>query len=157
MRAVVQRVSRASVRVAGETVGQIDRGLLVLLGVAKTDSVEDARWLAEKVVSLRIMADDDGKMNRDVADVGGSILVVSQFTLYGDCRNGRRPSFIDAAGPDIAIPLYEAFINGIKAQGIPVATGRFGAMMDVELVNDGPVTLIVESKEIPVQSPPQLI
>lgn len=157
MRAVVQRVSRASVRVAGETVGQIDRGLLVLLGVAKTDTVEDGRWLAEKIVSLRIMADGDGKMNRDVAELGGSILVVSQFTLYGDCRKGRRPSFIDAAGPDIAVPLYEAFINGIKAQGIPVATGRFGAMMEVELVNDGPVTLIVESKEIAVQSPPQLI
>jgi D-aminoacyl-tRNA deacylase len=153
MRAVVQRVSRASVRVAGETIGNIERGLLVLLGVSKTDTAEDARWLAEKIISLRIMPDDDGKMNRDVADVGGSVLVVSQFTLYGDCRKGRRPSFIDAAGPDVAIPLYEAFINAVKALGIPVATGKFGAMMEVDLVNDGPVTLIVESKEIPVQSP----
>ncbi len=157
MRAVVQRVSRACVRVDGVIIGQIERGLLVLLGVAKSDTPEDARWLAEKIVSLRIMADDDGKMNRDVAEVGGSMLIVRQFTLYGDCRKGRRPSFIDAAGPDIAIPLYEAFINGVKALGIPVATGKFGAMMEVDLANDGPVTLIVESKEIRVQSPPQLI
>jgi D-tyrosyl-tRNA(Tyr) deacylase len=157
MRAVVQRVSRASVSVDGETIGRIDRGFLVLLGVSKSDTAEDARWLAEKIVSLRIMADDEGKMNRELTEVGGAVLVVSQFTLYGDCRKGRRPSFVDAAGPEIAIPLYEAFINGVKAQGIPVATGRFGAMMQVELVNDGPVTLIVESKEIRVQSPQQLI
>jgi D-tyrosyl-tRNA(Tyr) deacylase len=157
MRAVVQRVIRASVSVDGETIGRIDRGFLVLLGVSKSDTAEDARWLAEKIVSLRIMADDEGKMNRELAEVGGAVLVVSQFTLYGDCRKGRRPSFVDAAGPEIAIPLYEAFIDGMKAQGIPVATGRFGAMMQVELVNDGPVTLIVESKEIRVQSPEQLI
>lgn len=146
MRAVVQRVSQARVRVDGQIVGEVGRGLLVLLGVAKDDSADDARWLADKIVGLRIFADADGKMNQDVAEVGGSVLVVSQFTLYGDCRKGRRPSFVDAASPDLAIPMYEAFINGIKAQGVPVATGRFGAMMQVELVNEGPVTLIVDSK-----------
>ena len=146
MRAVVQRVSRASVVIAGETVGAIDTGLVVLLGVTHDDTPERAKWLAEKVAGLRIFNDADGKMNRDLGEVGGSMLIVSQFTLYGDCRKGKRPSFIDAAPPDIAIPLYEAFINGVKALGIPVATGRFGADMKVELVNDGPVTLIVESK-----------
>lgn len=146
MRAVLQRVRRASVTIAGETVGAIDRGLLVLLGITQSDTAEQAAWLAEKIVGLRIFADDEGKMNRDVREAGGSVLIVSQFTLYGDCRKGRRPSFIDAAGPDHAIPLYEAFINGVKALGIPVQTGRFGAMMDVELINDGPVTLIVDSK-----------
>lgn len=146
MRAVLQRVTRAKVTVNGETVGVIGPGLLILLGVTHGDTAEHANWLAEKVVGLRIFADDEGKMNRDVREAKGSALVVSQFTLYGDCRKGRRPSFIDAAGPEIAIPLYEAFINGIKAQGIATQTGRFGAMMDVELVNDGPVTLIVDSK-----------
>jgi D-aminoacyl-tRNA deacylase len=146
MRAVVQRVSQARVVIDQEVVGQIGRGLLVLLGVAKTDSPEQARWLAEKIVTLRIFNDPEGKMNLDLAEVGGQVLVVSQFTLYGDCRKGRRPSFIDAAPPEIAIPLYEEFINGIKALGITTATGQFGAMMQVELVNDGPVTLIVESK-----------
>lgn len=144
MRAVLQRVSRARVVIAGETVGEIGRGLLVLLGVARTDTRAQAEWLAEKTVALRIFEDDEGKMNRSVAEVGGSVLIVSQFTLYGDCAKGRRPSFIDAAVPETAIPLYEAFINGIKAQGIPTATGRFGAMMQVELVNDGPVTLILD-------------
>ena len=146
MRAVLQRVSRASVTVDGEVVGRIGRGLLVLLGVTHTDTAEQARWLADKTVGLRIFADEQGKMNRSVADVGGPVLVVSQFTLYGDCQKGRRPSFIDAAPPEIAIPLYEEYVNAIKALGIPVETGRFGAMMDVELVNDGPVTLILESK-----------
>jgi D-aminoacyl-tRNA deacylase len=146
MRAVLQRVSRASVTVDGAVIGQIGQGLLVLLGVAQTDTAEQARWLAEKIVGLRIFADAEDKMNRSVADVGGGVLVVSQFTLYGDCQKGRRPSFIDAAPPEIAIPLYEEFVNAVKAQGIPVATGRFGAMMQVELVNDGPVTLILESK-----------
>jgi D-aminoacyl-tRNA deacylase len=146
MRAVVQRVSQARVVIDQQVVGQIGRGLIVLLGVAKTDSPEQARWLAEKIVTLRIFNDPEGKMNLDVAEVAGQVLVVSQFTLYGDCRKGRRPSFIDAAPPEIAIPLYEEFINGIKALGIPTATGQFGAMMQVELVNDGPVTLIVESK-----------
>jgi len=146
MRAVLQRVSQACVIIDGETAGQIDRGLLVLLGVTATDTPDDARWLAEKLVGLRVFNDADGKMNLSLPDVGGSMLIVSQFTLYGDCRKGRRPSFIDAAPPEIAIPLYEAFINSVKAQGIPVATGRFGAMMQVELTNDGPVTLIVDSK-----------
>ena len=146
MRAVLQRVSQACVIIDGETAGQIDRGLLVLLGVTATDTPDDARWLAEKLVGLRVFNDADGKMNLSLPDVGGSMLTVSQFTLYGDCRKGRRPSFIDAAPPEIAIPLYEAFINSVKAQGIPVATGRFGAMMQVELTNDGPVTLIVDSK-----------
>ena len=146
MRAVVQRVSRASVTVAGEVTGAIERGLLVLLGVAPGDTAAQAQWLADKIVGLRIFNDDDGKMNRSLLDVGGSVLVVSQFTLYGDCRKGRRPSFVDAAAPPIAIPLYEAFVNGVKRLGIPVATGRFGADMQVELVNDGPVTLIVDGK-----------
>jgi D-tyrosyl-tRNA(Tyr) deacylase len=146
MRAVVQRVSRAKVVIDDETVGDIGRGLLVLLGVTQTDTREQGQWLAEKIAGLRIFNDDDGKMNRDVSEVNGGILVVSQFTLYGDCKKGRRPSFVDAAAPEIAIPLYEAFVNSIKALGIPTATGRFGAMMQVELVNDGPVTLIVDSK-----------
>jgi D-tyrosyl-tRNA(Tyr) deacylase len=146
MRVVLQRVSRARVVVDGEVVGAIDRGLLVLLGVAAGDSADDAGRLADKVVGLRIFADAEGKMNLGVADVGGAVLVVSQFTLYGDCRKGRRPSFVEAAPPDLAVPLYEAFINAVRAHGIPTATGRFGAMMQVELVNDGPVTLIVDSK-----------
>jgi D-tyrosyl-tRNA(Tyr) deacylase len=146
MRAIIQRVSEARVGIDGEIVGEIGRGFLVLLGVAKTDTIEQARWLADKIVSLRVFNDNDGKMNRDVAEIGGAILIVSQFTLYGDCSKGRRPSFIDAAPPETAIPLYEAFINAIKAHGIATATGRFGAMMQVELINDGPVTLILESK-----------
>jgi D-tyrosyl-tRNA(Tyr) deacylase len=146
MRAILQRVSEARVKIDGETVGEIGRGLLVLLGVSKSDTAEQARWLADKIVSLRIFNDAEGKMNRDVAEVEGGILVVSQFTLYGDCSKGRRPSFIDAAPPETAIPLYEEFINAIKAHGIPTATGRFGAMMQVELINDGPVTLILDSK-----------
>ena len=127
------------------SVGEIGLGVLVLLGVARSDNVEQARWLADKVAGLRIFADLDGKMNRDVTEIEGSVLVVSQFTLFGDCQKGRRPSFIEAAPPEIAIPLYEAFINALKGQGIPTATGRFGAMMQVELVNDGPVTLIVDT------------
>jgi D-aminoacyl-tRNA deacylase len=146
MRAVVQRVSRARVVIDDEVVGQIGYGLLVLLGVARADTLEQARWLADKIVGLRIFADEDGKMNRGLVDVGGEALVVSQFTLYGDCQKGRRPSFVDAAPPEIAIPLYEEFLVAVRALGIPTATGRFGAMMRVELVNDGPVTLIMESK-----------
>jgi D-aminoacyl-tRNA deacylase len=146
MRAVVQRVQRAKVVIDGESVGAIGAGLAVLLGVTHSDTPEQAHWLAEKVVGLRIFNDSDGKMNRDLAEVGGAMLIVSQFTLYGDCRKGKRPSFIDAAPPSVAIPLYEAFINAVKALGVPVATGRFGADMQVELVNDGPVTLIVDSK-----------
>jgi D-tyrosyl-tRNA(Tyr) deacylase len=132
--------------VGEELVGQIGRGLLVLLGVTHSDTLEQARWLADKILGLRIFADAEGKMNLGVAEVGGEVLVVSQFTLYGDCRKGRRPSFVDAALPETAIPLYEAFIDAVRAQGIRTATGRFGAMMQVELVNDGPVTLIVDSK-----------
>src|SRR5437660_3121780 len=146
MRAVVQRASRASVVIDGETVGNIGPGLVVLLGVTHDDTGTQAKWLADKVAGLRIFNDADGKMNRDLVEVGGAMLIVSQFTLYGDCKKGKRPSFIDAAPPTVAIPLYEAFINGVKALGIPVATGRFGADMKVELVNDGPVTLIVDSK-----------
>ncbi len=146
MRAVVQRVSQARVLIDQEVVGQIGRGLLVLLGVTHADTPEDARRLADKVIGLRIFGDAEGKMNLGLAEVAGEVLAVSQFTLYGDCRKGRRPSFIEAAPPEIAIPLYEAFVTAVRAQGIKAETGRFGAMMQVELVNDGPVTLIVESK-----------
>src|SRR6516162_2584229 len=146
MRAVVQRVSRARVLVGAETVGEIGRGLLVLLGVAREDTAEHARWLADKICSLRVFEDDEGKMNRGLLEVGGAALVVSQFTLYGDCRKGRRPSFVEAALPANAEPLYEAFATAIRVQGVKTATGRFGAMMHVELVNDGPVTLIIDSK-----------
>ena len=144
MRAVVQRVSRARVVVAGETVGDIGRGLLVLLGVAPTDTREQVSWMAEKIAGMRIFRDAEEKMNLSVQDVGGAVLVVSQFTLYGDCSKGKRPSFIDAAKPEIAIPLYEAFLDALRAPGIPVAAGQFGADMAVELVNDGPVTLILD-------------
>jgi D-tyrosyl-tRNA(Tyr) deacylase len=146
MRAVLQRVSRARVVIAGEVVGAIEGGLLVLLGVAPDDTPEKARRLADKIVGLRIFNDSDGKMNLALADVGGAVLVVSQFTLHGDCRKGRRPSFIGAAPPEIAVPLYEAFVEAVRALGVPVQTGRFGAMMQVELVNDGPVTLIVDTQ-----------
>ena len=144
MRAVVQRVSRARVVVAGETVGDIGRGLLVLLGVAPTDTREQVSWMAEKIAGMRLFRDAEEKMNLSVQDVGGAVLVVSQFTLYGDCSKGKRPSFIDAAKPEIAIPLYEAFLDALRALGIPVAAGRFGADMAVELVNDGPVTMILD-------------
>lgn len=144
MRAVLQRVRRARVVVGDEVVGEIGAGLLVLLGVAATDEPEEARWLADKVAGLRVFGDADGKMNRSVEEADGAVLVVSQFTLYGDCRKGRRPSFIEAAGPEKAVPLYEEFVNGLMARGLPTATGRFGATMQVELVNDGPVTLILE-------------
>jgi len=146
MRAIVQRVSRANVVIAGDTVGDIGSGLVVLLGIAHSDTPAQAQWLAEKIAGLRIFKDAEGKMNRDLVEVSGAMLIVSQFTLYGDCRKGKRPSFIDAAPPSIAIPLYETFINSVKALGIRVAEGRFGADMKVELVNDGPVTLIVDSK-----------
>ena len=145
MRAVVQRVSRARVVVGDEVVGEVGRGLLVLLGVGPADTEAGARWLADKVVGLRIFPDDEGKMNRDVTEAGGGVLVVSQFTLYGDCRKGRRPSFVGAAPPEVAEPLYEAFVAAVRAQGVPAATGRFAAMMQVELVNDGPVTLLVDT------------
>jgi len=146
MRAVLQRVAEARVKIDGETVGEIGHGLLVLLGVTHNDTPEQAEWLADKVVGLRVFEDDEGKMNRDLIEVGGSVLIVSQFTLYGDCRKGRRPSFIEAAPPALAVPLYAAFVDGMRARGVPTATGRFGAMMRVELVNEGPVTLILDSK-----------
>ncbi len=145
MRAVVQRVKQSSVTVEHEVVGWIGRGLMVLLGVCGEDSQADADFLADKIVNLRIFEDDQGKMNRSLLDIQGEILVVSQFTLYGDCRKGRRPSFVRAAGPDQANFLYEYFVAQVKSKGVPVQTGRFRAMMEVALVNDGPVTLIVES------------
>ncbi len=144
MRAVVQRVSRATVSIEGEIVGEIGRGLLVLVAAAPEDGEADAAALADKLVGLRIFRDDAGKMNRSVVDVGGSVLVISQFTLYGEVRRGRRPSFAAAAPPEVAEPLLEAVVRGVAARGVPVATGRFGAMMEVSLVNDGPVTLVIE-------------
>ena len=144
MRAVVQRVSSARVEVAGEVVGAIDSGLLVLLGVAPTDTEADAEALAAKLVGLRIFRDEQDKMNLSVADVGGGVLVISQFTLYGNARKGRRPSFIEAAPPEIAEPVVDATVAAIEALGLPTATGRFGADMAVSLTNDGPVTLILE-------------
>lgn len=145
MRAVVQRVSEASVVVEGESVAAIGVGFLVLLGVADGDTEADARWLAQKLVGLRVFDDAEGKMNRALADVGGAMLVVSQFTLLGDCRKGRRPSFVDAAEPAIAEALYERFCDAVRDAGIEVATGRFRTTMRVSLVNEGPVTLIVET------------
>ena len=145
MRAVIQRVSEARVTVDGEEAGRIGHGLTVLLGIAANDTKTDADYLTEKIVGLRIFPDAEGKFDRSVQEVKGSILVVSQFTLYGDCRKGRRPSFSAAATPDQALPLYEYFINALKTKKIPVATGRFQAMMAVHLVNDGPVTLILDS------------
>lgn len=145
MRAVLQRVRHARVMVDEEEVGRIGVGLLVLLGVTHSDTADDARWLADKVVGLRIFNDADGKMNRGLLEVGGEMLVVSQFTLHGECRKGRRPSFVAAAPPEIAIPLYEAFVDAVKGHGVKTATGRFGTMMQVELVNDGPVTLILDT------------
>jgi D-aminoacyl-tRNA deacylase len=147
MRAVLERISRASVTVDGQIVGQIGRGLLVLLGVEQDDTEADARQLAEKTVQLRIFDDADGKMNLALADVAGAMLVVSQFTLLGDCRKGRRPSFIQAAPPELAERLYETFVAAVGAQGIAVATGKFRAMMQVELVNDGPVTVLLDSRK----------
>jgi len=146
LRAVVQRVSRAEVRVDGKATGKISNGLCVLLGVHREDEQDDIRWMAEKLVNLRIFEDDSGKMNRSLLDVGGSLLVVSQFTLYGDCRKGRRPSFVEAAGPDKAKAFYENFIEMVRSMGIQTAEGVFQAMMDVELTNQGPVTLVVDSR-----------
>jgi D-tyrosyl-tRNA(Tyr) deacylase len=146
MRAVIQRVSQASVTVDGEVIGAIGRGLLVLLGVGHDDTDDDARQLADKLVELRIFEDAAGKMNESLAGQGGAMLVVSQFTLYGDCRKGRRPSFVAAAPPELAERLYETFVAAVAVKGITVATGRFRAHMEVMLVNDGPVTLVVDTK-----------
>jgi D-tyrosyl-tRNA(Tyr) deacylase len=146
MRAVVQRVSRAEVRVEGVVVGQIGRGLCVLLGAADDDGDADVAWMAEKIAGLRVFVDENGQMNRALAEVGGAVLMVSQFTLLGDCRKGRRPSFVKAARPELAEPLYDKTIQALRANGLQVETGRFRAMMEVELCNDGPVTLLLDSK-----------
>lgn len=147
MRACVQRVSSARVRVDGEIVGEIGRGFVVLLGVAAGDGPAELRWMVDKVVGLRVFDDGEGKMNLALADVGGELLVVSQFTLLGDCRKGRRPSFIGAAAPEMAEQAYEEFVAATQAAGIRVATGRFRTHMEVELVNDGPVTLLIDSAD----------
>ncbi len=146
MRAVIQRVTSSSVTVDNKQISSIGPGLMVLLGVTHSDEPSDAEYLADKVVNLRIFEDQDGKMNKSLLDVGGEILVVSQFTLYGDCKKGRRPSFIEAASPDKAENLYEYFTEEIMKKGITIQSGQFRATMKVELVNDGPVTLIIESK-----------
>jgi D-tyrosyl-tRNA(Tyr) deacylase len=148
MRAIVQRVSRAQVAVDGEIVGEVGYGLLVFLGVTHADAEEDADYLADKIAGLRVFEDEDGKMNLDVAAVSGGILVVSQFTLYGDVRRGKRPSFDAAAPPEPARRLYEYFVARIRAAGLPCETGRFQEMMEVELVNDGPVTILLDSSKI---------
>ena len=147
MRAVVRGVPRASVAVAGETVGSITGGLVVLLGIHADDGEKEARWLAEKIVHLRIFADDLGKMNRSLADIGGEMLIVSQFTLYGDCRKGRRPGYSDAAPPERAEPLYLKFIELVNNRRIKTAHGRFQAAMEVTIVNSGPVTLLLDSQK----------
>ncbi|MGA9768122.1 MAG: D-aminoacyl-tRNA deacylase [Blastocatellia bacterium] len=147
MRAVVQRVTRASVEVAGKVVGEIDAGLLVLIGVAREDGKEAADYLADKITNLRIFNDEQGKMNLSLRDRGGAMLVVSQFTLYGDTRHGRRPSYIEAAEPEKANALYEYFVERIRSQGVRVETGVFQAMMQVSLINDGPVTILLDSKK----------
>lgn len=145
MRAVLQRVKEARVRVDGEVVGEVGAGLLVLLGCGEGDGEEDLRYVLEKMIHLRIFPDDEGRMNLSLLDVGGALLVVSQFTLYADTRRGRRPSFVDAMKPDAAEALYERFVEEARARGVQVETGVFGAMMDVELVNHGPVTILLES------------
>jgi D-tyrosyl-tRNA(Tyr) deacylase len=148
MRAVLQRVTRACVRVGGETVGETGPGLVVLLGVARDDTEEDARYLVEKTVALRVFDDEEGRMNRSVVEAGGALLVVSQFTLYGDVRRGRRPSWIEAAPPEVAEPLYEFFVAEARRSVERVETGSFGRMMEVELVNDGPVTILLDSRKL---------
>ena len=145
MRAVIQRVSGAGVSVRGDEIGRIGKGMLVLLAAAESDGPQQVKWMAEKIIGLRIFSDDDGKMNLSLSQVNGEMLIVSQFTLYGDCRKGKRPSYTDAARPERAEGLYRDFIEAVRVQGIPVQQGVFGAMMQVELINDGPVTLIVDS------------
>lgn len=148
MRACIQRVTEAHVTVGGAETGQIGRGLVVLLGIGHEDGPAEVEWLAEKIVGLRIFEDDAGKMNRSLAEVGGSMLVISQFTLYGDARRGRRPSFTDAAPPELAESLYEAFVAAVRKMGVEVGTGQFREHMRVSLVNDGPVTLWIDTAEI---------
>ncbi|HEY7876990.1 MAG TPA: D-aminoacyl-tRNA deacylase [Gemmatimonadaceae bacterium] len=144
MRLLLQRVSRAEVRIAGVVTGRIGVGFCLLVGFNRTDGEQQVQWMAEKVVGLRLFSDDEGKMNRALDEVGGALLVVSQFTLYGDARKGRRPSFVDAARPEVAMPLYERFVQALRGRGVRVETGEFGADMEVDLVNDGPVTLWLE-------------
>jgi D-tyrosyl-tRNA(Tyr) deacylase len=144
MRIVLQRVSRASVSIADRVTGAIDRGFCVLVGFTHRDTPAEADWMAEKVVGLRLFSDAEGKMNLGLTEIGGALLVISQFTLYGDAQKGRRPSFIDAARPEVAIPLYERFLARLRAAGLRVETGEFGADMQVEIHNDGPVTLVLE-------------
>jgi D-tyrosyl-tRNA(Tyr) deacylase len=148
MRLVVQRVKHARIEVEGELVGGIGEGLLLLLGVKTGDSIDDIDYLVEKVLGLRIFQDNVGKMNLSVTDKGGEILVVSQFTLYGDCRKGRRPSFDEAAPPEVAMNLYDLFVDEIRKKGMKVETGKFGAVMDVNLINSGPVTLLLDSTKV---------
>ena len=148
MRAVVQRVTRASVKVDGEIIGEIGSGLLGLVGIARGDTKVEAAYLVDKISHLRIFDDQEGKMNLSVKDVNGALLIVSQFTLYGDVRRGLRPSWIDAAPPEVAEPLYEFFVRQARAAVAAVATGKFQAMMDVELINDGPVTILIDSKKL---------
>ncbi len=155
MRAVVQRVSRASVRVGGEVVGAVDAGLCVLVGVGRLDDERDAAWLARKVSALRIFEDEAARMNRSLLDVGGSLLAISQFTLYGDASRGNRPSFTEALEPERALPLFERFCDECRGLGVPVAVGRFRAEMSVELVNEGPVTLVLESRARAGAPPPR--
>jgi D-tyrosyl-tRNA(Tyr) deacylase len=149
MKVVVQRSKQAKVTVEGKVTGEIEFGFVVLVGITHEDTLEDVQFIAEKVANLRVFEDDEGKMNRSLLDVRGQILSISQFTLYGDCRKGRRPNFMQAAKPEHAEPLYEQFNETLKEKGIQVETGVFGAMMDVQLNNHGPVTLIIESKERP--------
>ena len=144
MRVVLQRVVRASVTIDGNTVGEIGPGFCLLVGFSHTDTPAQVAWMAEKIVGLRLFSDEEGKMNLGLAEAGGALMVVSQFTLYGDASKGRRPSFIDAARPEVAIPLYERFVGALRARGLVVATGEFGADMLVEIHNDGPVTLILD-------------
>ena len=144
MRVVLQRVSRAAVRVDGQTVGAIGRGFVVLAGFAPADGESALAWMADKIAGLRVFPDHDGRMNLSLAEVSGGVLVISQFTLYGDAARGRRPSFTDAAPPDVAEPLYERFVALLRERHLPVETGRFGAVMDVELVNEGPVTMVID-------------
>jgi len=148
MRAVVQRVTRASVSVDGEIIGEIGKGLVVLLGIARDDTKVEAAYLVDKIAALRIFDDEEGKMNLSVKDVNGALLIISQFTLYGDVRRGLRPSWIDAAPPEVAEPLYDFFARQVKSVIDNVATGKFQAMMQVELVNDGPVTILLDSKKL---------
>lgn len=147
MKVVLQRTGPANVTVDGEVTGAIDKGYMLLVSITHTDNEEDVAFVAKKIANLRLWEDEEGKMNRSILEAGGDILSVSQFTLYGDTKKGRRPSFIQAARPEQAEPLWELFNEKLEAQGLKVQTGRFGAMMDVQLVNDGPVTIIVESKE----------